>query len=333
MRLDAFLALRDPLRNERPELVDLSELNVYRSLAPTFAAIAPSAHPEAPYRCHLAERFLSHLSLDAGLKSRTQVSHGVRRSLRALFGWLASRNARVGVPDDVYPVYLQLAAEAGVDVVRFPARQGLPELEACDALLLCEPLKPWGRTLTDEETTRVEAWVRAEPSRRVLLIDSAYATPPTPWALRLLREELAFVLVSLSKGWLLPDHAGLCIAPSRWSQEARAVFAPLPKDEQRLRIGYAALTEHAARPRRVGEVLTGRALALDAFTTRRPELRAAPCIGYFATSRCSFDALLAQGILGVPASVFGGPEHLSVLSSLEPVMRSAGQSSKEASRP
>ncbi|WP_338868556.1 aminotransferase class I/II-fold pyridoxal phosphate-dependent enzyme [Myxococcus stipitatus] len=318
MNHEAFLAVRDALRSKRPELIDLAELNVYRSLGPTFEAIAPSTHQEAPYRCHLAERFLAHLGLEAGVKARTQVSHGVRRSLRVLFGWLASRKARVGIPDDVYPVYLQLAREAGVEVVRFPAREGIPVLDAFDALLLCEPLKPWGHTPPREELERVEAWVHEAPERRVLLIDSAYATPPNPWTLRLLREELAFVLVSLSKGWLLPDHVGLCITPSRWKEDARAAFAPLPKDEQKLRIGYAALTEHAARPRRVSEILAERARRLDAFTASNPGLRAASCVGYFAVSQCSFEELLEQGILGVPASVFGGPARMSIISSLSP---------------
>ncbi|MBJ6759188.1 hypothetical protein JGU66_00345 [Myxococcaceae bacterium JPH2] len=318
MNHDAFLALRDSLRASRPELVDLSELNVYRSLASSFAAIAPSAHPEAPYRCHVAERFLAQLGLDAGLKSRTQVSHGVRRSLRALFGWLASRNARVAIPADVYPVYLRLAEEAGVHVLRFSAREGLPPLDQCEALLLCEPLKPWGLTPPREDAEKVEAWVRAEPNKRVLLMDSAYATPPTPWVLRLLQEELAFVLVSLSKGWLIPDHVGLCLTPERWREEVRSVFAPLPKDEQKLRIGYAALTEHASRPQQVRALLAERARTLDASTARRPELRASRCVGYFATSPCSFDELLAHGVLGVPASVFGGPSRMSILSSLSP---------------
>ncbi|QSQ17542.1 aminotransferase class I/II-fold pyridoxal phosphate-dependent enzyme [Myxococcus landrumensis] len=321
MNHETFLAARDEWRSKRPDLVDLAELNVYRSLGPSFEAIAPSTHHEAPYRCHLAERFLAHLGLEAGLKARTQVSHGVRRSLRVLFGWLASRKARVGIPDDVYPVYLQLAREAGVDVVRFQAREGLPKLDTCDALLLCEPLKPWGRTPSGEEQARVEAWVREAPGQRVLLVDSAYATPPTPWTLRLMHEELAFVLVSLSKGWLLPDHVGLCITPSRWKEDARAAFAPLSKDEQKLRIGYAALTEHAARPRQVSEILAERARLRNAFITDRPGLRAAPCVGYFAVSQCSFEELLEQGVLGVPASVFGGPERMSILSSLLPAGR------------
>ncbi|MBU8899218.1 hypothetical protein DRW03_04275 [Corallococcus sp. H22C18031201] len=316
MNHEAFLALRASLRAGRPELVDLAELNVYRSLGPSFSVIAPSLHSEAPYRCHVAERFLAHLGLDGQLKSRTQVSHGVRRSLRALFGWLASRNARVGVPDDVYPVYLRLAEEAGVEVLRFSAREGLPPLEQCEALLLCEPLKPWGLTLRRDDAETVEAWVRAAPRQRVLLIDSAYATPPTPWVRRLLEEDLAFVLASLSKGWLIPDHVGLCVTPERWREEVRAVFAPLPKDEQKLRMGYAALTEHASRPSEVGALLAERARILDAYTARRPGLRTSRCVGYFATSQCSFDELLEHGVLGVPASVFGGPAQLSIVSSL-----------------
>lgn len=105
----------------------------------------------------------------------------------------------------------------------------------------------------------------------------------------------------------------------------RAVFAPLPKDAHKLRIGYAALTEHAARPREVRALLAERARALDALTASRPELRASACVGYFALSACSFEELLEHGVLGVPASVFGGPEALTILSSL-PVAQSPATS-------
>ncbi|MDC3988821.1 hypothetical protein [Polyangium jinanense] len=316
MNHETFLARRAELRATHPALVDLAELNVYRSLGRAFPIILPSTHPEAPYRCHLAERFLAHLDLPQTLKPRTQVSHGVRRSLRALLGLLAKQNARVGVPADVYPVYLQLAAEAGATVVPWEARVGLPDLYALDALLVCEPLKPWGSSLTPLEVEELRRWARAD-ERRMLILDSVYATPPTGASRALLEDESALLLTSLSKGWLVPDHAGICIVPERFRKETRDAFAELPKDEQRLRIGYAALTEHAARPREVSAALRERARKLDELTSARPELGASSCIGYFATSSRSFDALLEMGILGVPATVFGGPEGLSVLSSLE----------------
>lgn len=309
-----FLALRESLRASRPSLVDCAELNVYRSLA--LPPIAPSIDPQARYRCHLAERFLAHLGLPESLKPRAQVSHGVRRSLRALFGVLASRGARVGVPSDVYPVYLQLAADAGVTVVPFEARRGLPELERVDAVLLCEPLKPWGTTLSEAESLRLEAWAR-EDAGRLVMIDSAYATPPTATVRRLVDQGAAALLCSLSKGWLLPDHVGLCLTPPAWQPLAREAFATLEKDEAKLRIGFAALTEHAHRPLEVARALASQAARLDAFTGARPELEASACKGYFAHSPRSFDELLAVGVLAVPASVFGGASG-TVLSSLAP---------------
>jgi len=316
MNYESFLALSEQLRTTRPELLDLAELNIFRSLAPYFPPITPSTHHEAPYRCHLAERFLAQLDLHDKLKPRTQVSHGVRRSLRALFGLLASRGARVGVPNDVYPVYQQLAADACVHVVLYDARCGLPVLDKLDALLICEPLKPWGTTLNANETDQLAAWARAEPTR-MLLIDSAYATPPTATTLRLLHDDVAVLLASLSKGWLIPDHAGICIVPSRWQRDVREVFAHLPKDETRLRIGYAALTEHPQRVHEVAAILDKRAQYLDGMTSSRPELRASMCTGYFATAERSFEELLDLGVLAAPASIFGGPSHLSILSSLE----------------
>lgn len=316
MKHEAFLRERDALLRARPTLLDCGELNVYRSLAPHFAPIAPSTHEQAPYRCHLAEQFLTRLGLGHELEARTQVSHGVRRSLSALATLLATRGARVGLPADVYPVYLELFAAAGADVRPFPAQHGLPALDGLDALLLCEPLKPWGSSLTERDAEHLTAWVRAEPERMVI-IDSAYATPPSALTLRLLHDDVAVVLCSLSKGWLIPDHGGLCIVPTRWQQEARALFAPLPRDEQKLRIAFAALTEHPHREREVAAHLQRRATALDALTSARPELGASRCVGYFATSARSFETLLELGVLSVPASVFGGPPHLSILSSLE----------------
>jgi histidinol-phosphate/aromatic aminotransferase/cobyric acid decarboxylase-like protein len=320
MKHEDFLALRDGLRAQRPALLDLSELNLYRSLAPRFPAIAPSTHHEAPYRCHVAERFLEQLALPASLKPRTQVSHGVRRSLGALFKLFAARRARVAVPQDVYPVYLQLAAEAKLDVVTYRAQLGLPDeaaLQGLDALLVCEPLKPWG---TPQDGAALEAWATSVPGR-VVLVDSAYATPPTSTALRLLEADVAMLLASCSKGWLIPDHAGVCVVPRAWQGEVREAFSQLPKDEARLRIGYAALSEHVQRPRAVHAELAARAQQLDALTRQRPELGAQPCVGYFATSSRSFSQLLELGVLATPASVFGGRADESVLSSLAPAPR------------
>lgn len=311
MKHEDFLALREQLKRERPGLIDCAELNVYRSLRPRFDAITPSSHAEAPYRCHLAERFLAQLQLPAEWKARTHVSHGVRRSLKALFSVFARDGLRVGVPSDVYPVYLQLAAEAGLQPRTF---EGTPtnELEGLDVLLLCEPSKPWGTSLDATQRERLMKW------NGLVVFDSAYATPPTSGALQLLHAGRATVLSSLSKGWLLPDHGGVCIVPPQWFERTRSAFTSLEKDTDKLRVAYAALTEHAQRPVEVARVLGARARMLDELTSARPELKATKCHGYFATSQRSFDELLGLGVLGVPASVFGSRQSVTILSSLEP---------------
>jgi histidinol-phosphate/aromatic aminotransferase/cobyric acid decarboxylase-like protein len=328
MNFERFLRIRAELRASRPELVDRAELDLYRSLAQfdphSFGAIAPSPDPRAQYRCHVAEQFLARIGLGEELGPRVQVSHGVRRSLSVLFELLAARGATVGIPDDVYPVYGQLAAEAGVEVASWPARTGLPDerlLAAVSALLICEPLKPWGRTLHGDDLERLRAWANGDP-QRMLILDSAYAIPPSSGALSLLQDESAIVLVSLSKGWLIPDHVGLCIVPTRWQQAAREAFSGLPKHELRLRIGFAALTDHGGRPRQVAATLARLGQQLDEQTQARPELATSACVGYFAISELSFATLLEHGILGVPASVFGGDPDTPgcVLSSLPVVL-------------
>lgn len=311
--MKAFLEQRSELKRTRPELTDRAELNLYRSLGPRFATITPSTHREAPYRCHLAERFLAHLELPAEWKARTLVSHGVRRSLRALFGLVK----RVAVPTDVYPVYLELAADAGVEVVPWEAANGLSLRDDCEALLICEPSKPWGTALTDAQTDELISW--AQRAGKLIILDSAYATPPPANALRLLQSGHAALLCSLSKGWLIPDHGGICIVPEEWMSRARAAFAALPKDETKLRIAYAALTEFASRPREVTSMLTASARELDAWSAANPELQVRPCVGYFAVSALPFTQLLERGVIGVPASVFGSQRVATVITSLAPI--------------
>ena len=314
MNHDAYLAWRARLRAERTDLLDLGELNVYRSLAPAFARIAPSLDREAPHRCHLAERYLDRLGLDRSLAPRALISHGVRRSLAALFALLARAEARVGIPVDVYPTYLTLAREAGLAIVPYCAHDGLPDLDRVDALLVCDPRKPWGG---DVDLEAAFAWARARPSRRVI-VDSVYATPPRAAVLEAAARGEIVLLTSISKGWLTPDHLGLCLVPEDLVRDARDPFSRLDKDESKLRIGFAALTEHTDRPLEVRAHLATLAAHLDAITRARPELAAAPSDGYFAISTRSAESLLALGVIAAPASVFGGPQDLSILSSLPP---------------
>ena len=320
MTYEAYQRRRSELRAARPELVDLGELDVYRSLGPSFAPIEPSTDAQAQHRCHLAERFLDRLGLAPSLQPRPLVTHGVRRSLAALFSTFRSLGERVAIPRDVYPTYLSLAERAGLVPTTYEARRGLPApaaLSAIDVLLVCSPLKPWGG---DGEILRAIEWAR-DDRRRVLVVDGVYATPPSPEILAAASCGGLVLLTSLSKGWLAPEHVGLCLVPESLTSKTREAFAALEKDVAKLRVGFEALTGERTRPERVAALLRDRADRLDALTRSRPELGAQACEGYFAVSTRSADELLSLGVIATPGDVFGGPASMSVLSSLAPAPR------------
>ena len=203
MNLEIFLERRNIMRKSRPDLKDFSEMNLYRSLRyfdpEKFGPIQPSENSESVYRCHLGEKFNFLFDfLPVEEKHRILVSHGVRRSLFALFSILARKNNSVCIPGDVYPVYLDLARQSGVRYELWESFSGLPEnLDCFDALLICEPNKPWGKNLTAADFQKLNSWVEDNPDR-MLIIDSAYALPPNPAVLDLVRRNLAILLVFLS---------------------------------------------------------------------------------------------------------------------------------------
>lgn len=314
---------RRTLVDDDPTLIDLAETNLYRSLPAAwpdvFPPIEPSQSTRAAHRCHFVDLLLDALQLGEELRSRTLVSHGVRRSLSALFDLLSRHDRTVLIPGDVYPVYEQLARKTGVRFDPYSARDGLPEsdrLNQHDALLICDPLKPWGGSLSPVECNMLATWTGN--GQRLAIIDAAYQFVPSPHLVRLTVSGGCALLGSMSKGWLIPDHGGYCVVPDSWRAEAREVFASLPRDEHRLRVSFAGLSAHRSRPievanhlRVLGDALSQRTAQLD--------IPASPVNGYFARTSLRFDELLAKGCIGIPASVFGAPESAGcVLSTLPP---------------
>ncbi|MFZ4573949.1 MAG: aminotransferase class I/II-fold pyridoxal phosphate-dependent enzyme [Phycisphaerales bacterium] len=308
---------RAELKAAMPGLLDLAETNLYRRLPrlypELFAEVRASNDAKAPYRCHLAELMMEHLGLEPGLRSRVLVSHGVRRSLSSLFTILAARGVESLVPGDVYPVYGELARRAGASFTEYAARDGLPPREALDsfgALLVCDPLKPWGGSLTPAECDRISAWSRG--GDRIAIVDAAYSFRPSPHIEAMAREGACCLLGSLSKGWLIPDHLGYCFLPEQWTREARSAFAALPKDESKLRVGFAALSEDPNRPSRVAGVLARLAERMEGELHHR-RIPAAAVSGYFTRTPLDFQSLLDAGCVGIPASVFGAPDDAGCL--------------------
>ena len=306
-------------------LLDCGQTNLYRALAQKdperFGAIAPSQDPQASYRCHLAERFRFHMGLDdTTYAPRSLISHGVRHSLSLIFSILAKQQTKgsVFLPSDVYPVYEQLAHTAGVAFHGYQARNGLPMHRLAHerdwTVLVCDPLKPWGSYLGIQEIDRLVELARKQDG--TILIDAAYDIHIAPvWRDHLDEDAPVAFLASLSKGWLIPGCGGIVVASEFLADKWRGAFQKADKDTAKFQQAFAALTEHTHRINEVAlEVNALRGYLVETMKERRIPLTQRA--GYFAVSPLSCEALMEQGILAIPSSVFGSPYSGSVLSAL-----------------
>jgi histidinol-phosphate/aromatic aminotransferase/cobyric acid decarboxylase-like protein len=148
-----------------------------------------------------------------------RMSTGVRPLLTQLFGVLAAAGRRLLAPQDVYPVYLDLAREARVALSTFPTvpHPVLPPIggdRKGDALLLPEPLVPLGRGLNDLETAHIRRWLEQD-RERVLILDCVYTFSErfTKAADAFLAGGRTVLLHSLAKGFLAPNVAGFAMGP------------------------------------------------------------------------------------------------------------------------
>lgn len=309
--------------------LDAAEHNLYSSLPRSFPgrfeAIEPSVEAAAQYRCHVGELFVERWGLPDCEKARLSVCEGVRGALASLFAGLARSGLKALLPSDVYPVYLALAKEARLEFETYEARRGdgawdEMDLEPFGAVLVCDPLKPWGGSMGGRMGGRLAAWASIDPSGRVAIVDSAYGIDASGWTRSALESGSAMVLASLSKGWLEPLAAGVALAPEAWADRARAWIGARAKNENRLRVAYHALARHADRPSEVERAIEQRRWAMSGTLAQRAGggLDLTPA-GYFWSSPMPSSWWAQRGILAIPASAFGSGEACSLVSMLEAV--------------
>jgi len=121
---------------------------------------------------------------------------------------LFSQNARVAIPDPVYPVYrdTNIMAGGGIEYLAFVRETGFsPALPrgAADLVYLCSPNNPTGSVLTKVD---LEKWVKyAKENGAVIIFDSAYkeyiTTPDIPHSIYEIdgAKDVAIELRSFSK--------------------------------------------------------------------------------------------------------------------------------------
>jgi aspartate/methionine/tyrosine aminotransferase len=229
------------------------------------------------------------------------VSTGVRPLLARLFASFAREGRRLLAPEDVYPVYLELAGQAGVALSTFPTvpQPSLAVLGVSrgrEALLVPEPMVPLGRGLNESEASQIRSWLD-EDRERLLLLDCVYTFGErfTKTAETFLAGGRTVLLHSLAKGFLAPDVAGFAIGPA-------AVLGELVHDigDDSLPSAVQLLQDASDLPQRLATEFSRRWAALN-----RTNDLSAPATGYFSVVPVAFNELLARGQLTVPGSVFG----------------------------
>lgn len=312
MTYEEFKTLRAKTRREHPTIIDCSEMNLYGALA-HLAPVVPAAPNATVHRCDLALEWTQLFGLPASWAPRAFVSSGVRDSLARLFGAYARLGKNAWIPADCYPVFQRLAEAHGL---RFRAYPTLPRSiwpsEDADVLLVTNPLKPAGRWLTAEDVGVLMRWLTASPSRR-LLVDAVYTfgTRFHETTMELVQGGQTILLHSLTKGWLRPRMFGVALVPSRDVE----LLAPLFRRDSpsQLNLAEAAFLMNVCRglPEKVAEAIEVANRGL------RAKIELGSSVGYFHPIVQPWTRLVADGILGIPATVFGSAcREITILSSL-----------------
>jgi histidinol-phosphate/aromatic aminotransferase/cobyric acid decarboxylase-like protein len=334
MDFRTFMKQRAELLQQYPDALDLTETNVVTALGSVRPQPSEEALARQAYRCHLAEFWLDALNLPRALKPQALVSQGVRHSLEQLFALFARQGAQAILPSDVYPVYLDIANSQGLTYSTYPAAKSIVEAFSAqlgDVLLVTNPVKPWGHWLDDAEVDAIRAWLSQNPARRVV-VDAVYtwndqldSTTQTLFA-----TGQAYVLHSLSKGWLYPLAMGVALVPAQDVDLCTPIFRALSLSQDSLRIAQSMLTEHPDFPNALSLILADIEDVLFQELAARgvAQVRKSPIQGllhvwgrqryHFVVDENWQVLLKDHGVLALPASVFGeADDHVSVVTSLD----------------
>jgi aspartate/methionine/tyrosine aminotransferase len=256
---------------------------------------------------------------------RTVVGCGVRVLLSAALSSVLSSGQELWLPEDVYPVYRELAENLDVTLRSFPTLPQpnldfLGETGQRAAVVLPVPISPLGRLPTDAETSDLRRWLHHSKDR-LLILDAVYmfdfeASRPLIDSFLDQNGDQCIVLWSCSKCWLSPGSLGLSVAPPGVAATLRRRV--VPPDRSNLGGMKLLLETRPDLSRMLQEAFSREWQRLRPFMCALDADWAPPEMGYFSVLHASFTQLLDEhGVLSVPASVFGSPhEDLSIVTCL-----------------
>ncbi|MDO9177115.1 MAG: aminotransferase class I/II-fold pyridoxal phosphate-dependent enzyme [Agitococcus sp.] len=319
-----FMQHKEALLASHPNKpIDLTDNRFALAVTPWRPGPSHLTLPAKAHRCHLAEWWLEAFHLPAEWKPRALICIGVRQALKTMMEQWALQKKVVLIPLDVYPVYHDIARNAGATFRTFATHPSVPSiLPAGDVLLVTNPLKPRASALTRQEVDALLAWLHVASHRR-LIIDAVYTldTCFDTATLALYATGQVIVLHSLSKSWAHPLVMGVALMPENdvptWSLHFKAQ-SPSPYN---LTLAQALLTQAPLFPLELAATLAEAKARLLALCTERqvPLLDSPPQLArYHFIVPLPWQHLLAShGILGLPFSVFGGANmNLTIITSL-----------------
>ena len=311
---ERFIAHQDRVRHEDPSVVQLGETRIARALAALRPDIAVPAELPKLHRCHLATAWCTRRGMPESWSPRALVCEGVRHALALIFGELARCGESIAVPSDVYPVYGQLAAAAGVGVEPIATFPELAFTATARYLLLPCPLKLHGRPWTDVELAQAHAWLATDPQRR-LILDGVYRFDALLSASvrALIETDRVVYLDSLSKSWLHEKVFGAAVVPAQDFARWAPIFRAAGPGQAALFVARGLLERTVAV---AAELAERRARTLKILDARG--IHAAPVSsGYFIPIAMPADDVLARHhVLVIPHAVFGGTRAWSFASAL-----------------
>lgn len=316
MDFEQFQQQKAQLLAAQPNLVDYSETR-FAQMAQRDCPLPSVDLPIKAHRCHLAEWWLDQMGWSRELKPHALISQGVRHSLQLLMQHWASQPVRIALPSDVYPVYQQQAIGAGVQWQGFESAQGWPiHWPEVEVIVLTLPHKPWGQALAGRSLDGLMTWLAERPARRVV-IDAVYQVDADwPLAVQTLwRTGQAIILHSLSKAWAMPWVMGVCLIPSIDLALWTPIFRQQSPNQAQLCQAQALLTQAVDYPAMLWQQVGVAKQQLMAVLQQRqiPILPVFPQTSYFVVSPIGWSSLCQQGVLGIPAQVFGATPDWTVL--------------------
>jgi len=305
MTLDEGHKIRDSVLTEKFPL-RLDCLN-------PFAALNVWRLPETGHEASIQDlQAKFHTSLN--LPQRTSfLTKGVRSLLRTLMRTPTGQRAHWWIPGDVFPAYLNIAAEEGVLVDRYslwPDLQLAPIMHGSgekEFLLIPLPHSPMGYRLSTDQRDMMQAWLVQSPSR-YLVVDLVYAYDHlyNPEIQEWASSSQAILAFSMSKTWLQRCLAGIAIVPDAFLEEVQP-YLEIPSSFER-GLALRCLVDQPDLPSRQAKRFETQ---WRSFSDKLKDIDLAwmpPRTGYLGVVKCHWQRLLDEhNVLAVPPALFGSP--------------------------